>query len=104
MNKIILNETYFITTDRYNYVLNKMCNIKDKKTKEIVRSGEKEIAYYSNLYDCVKGFIKYSEKDIVDTFNGTIDELIKKLNKHNEEVSTLSIKIEKIIKDKEDQE
>lgn len=99
MSKIILNNTYFITTDKWNFVLNKICDVQDKKTKEI-KSGEKEIAYYSNLYDCIKGFVKYSEKDIVDNSTCTISELLDQLESHIKEIERISVKIEKQIKEK----
>ncbi len=79
MGKIILDDSFYIESDNYNYTLVKNENkgINKDTGKDIITNDR---YYYANIKDCLKCYVN---KSIVDC--NSIEEVIKKL----EELETI---------------
>ena len=67
--RIIIDEKYFIETDRLNYILKEKC-IAKKSGKEIYRT----VGYYGSMTALAERYLEERQKAIMDDYMVNLDE------------------------------
>lgn len=83
--ELVIDERYVVKADKYNFVLWKLEDVKDKETGEIKQKW-KDIAFYSQLSFALK---RYASEKIKEENKLNIKDLVvklKELEKHIEKV------------------
>lgn len=79
--KIIIDDRYFIETDKYNYILKEkyISQHKKSKGKEVVNI----IGYYNNLECLVERYMEEYQKAVGDQSKVDLDGYVKLINESN---------------------
>ena len=79
--KIIIDDRYFIETDKYNYILKEkyISQHKKSKGKEIVNI----IGYYNNLECLVERYLEERQKSVGDQLTVDLDGYVKLVDESN---------------------
>ncbi|MGM7720673.1 hypothetical protein [Metabacillus sp. Hm71] len=87
--KLVIDDKYFIASDKLNYTLYRIDDVRDKETKEITGQKEEVVGHYGlNLALALK---RYTTERIRDEDKLNIEELVKVLK-------GLEQHVEKIVK------
>lgn len=73
--KLIIDEKYFVLSDKMNFSLYRIDDVKDKQTGEIIGQREKEIGHFGLHLD--QALKRYATEKIRDTDKVNIEELMK---------------------------
>lgn len=79
--KIIIDDRYFIETDKYNYILKEkyISQHKKSKGKEVVNI----IGYYNNLECLVERYLEERQKAVGDQLTVDLDGYVKLVDESN---------------------
>lgn len=77
--RIIIDEKYFIETDRLNYILKEKC-IAKKSGKEIDRT----VGYYGSMTALAERYLEERQKAIMDDSTVNLDEYVKLVEESNQ--------------------
>ena len=79
--KIIIDDRYFIETDRLNYILKERCISQKKKScgKEVVNT----IGYYNNLESLAERYLEERQKSVGDQLTVDLEEYVKLVKESN---------------------
>ena len=79
--KIIIDDRYFIETDKYNYILREKYISQKKKSygKEVVNT----IGYYNNLESLAERYMEEYQKAVGDQSKVDLDGYVKLINESN---------------------
>lgn len=79
--KIIIDDRYFIETDKYNYILKEkyISQHKKSKGKEVVNI----IGYYNNLECLVERYLEERQKSVGDQLTVDLDGYVKLVDESN---------------------
>lgn len=79
--KIIIDDRYFIETDKYNYILREKYISQKKKSygKEVVNT----IGYYNNLESLAERYLEEHQKAVRDQSKVDLDGYVKLINESN---------------------
>ena len=77
--RIIIDEKYFIETDRLNYILKEKC-IAKKSGKEIYHT----VGYYGSMTALAERYLEERQKAIMDDSTVNLDEYVKLVEESNQ--------------------
>jgi len=84
--ELIIDERYKVVSDKYNFVLQNLYDVKDKETQETIDQKWKDVGYFPQLSHALKRYaadmIKEQDKLNID---GLVD-VLHKLERHIERV------------------
>lgn len=90
---IKINDDFYIDADSNCYTLKEKAIVKDEKSKKFGEEVFKDRGYYVTLEGILNGFLKAQTRDWINKNGGDIKDLLKEVQKQNEFISALDLKV-----------
>ncbi len=88
-----INDDFYIDADSNCYTLKEKTVVKDEKSKKFGEEVFKDRGYYVTLEGILNGFLKVQTRDWINKNGGDIKDLLKEVQKQNEFISALDLKV-----------
>ena len=88
-----INDDFYIDADSNCYTLKEKTVVKDEKSKKFGEEVFKDRGYYVTLEGILNGFLKAQTRDWINKNGGDIKDLLKEVQKQNEFISALDLKV-----------
>ncbi len=90
---IKINDDFYIDADSNCYTLKEKTVVKDEKSKKFGEEVFKDRGYYVTLEGILNGFLKAQTRDWINKNGGDIKDLLKEVQKQNEFIASLDLKV-----------
>lgn len=90
---IKINDDFYIDADSNCYTLKEKTVVKDEKSKKFGEEVFKDRGYYVTLEGILNGFLKAQTRDWINKNGGDIKDLLKEVQKQNEFIAALDLKV-----------